>query len=108
MNPANPQNRPANSPADGSTPIVCPSCEREVPGTALYCPYCCGDDGRSGAMTRGAFIGGIFGLLAGGLAAAFWSSLVGPEQATWWPVLAIALGGGGGGMIIGALSNRRS
>ncbi len=87
--------------------IVCPSCERELPGNALYCPYCCGDDGRSGALARGAFIGGIFGLLAGGLATALWSSIVGQTQATWGPVLAITLGGGGAGMLIGAMLNRK-
>ncbi|HMX22536.1 MAG: hypothetical protein RKO68_05010 [Candidatus Accumulibacter sp.] len=59
-------------------------------------------------MTRGAFIGGIFGLLAGGLVAAGWSNLVGPEQATWGPVLAITFGVGGTGAILGALSNRQS
>jgi len=87
--------------------IICPSCEQSVPGDALYCPYCCGDDGRLGAAKRGAFIGGIFGLLGGGLTTALWSSFVGPEQATWGPVLTITLGGGGGGMLLGALINRK-
>ena len=49
--------------------IICPSCEQSVPGDALYCPYCCGDDGRLGAAKRGAFIGGIFGVILGWLVA---------------------------------------
>ncbi|HPP47137.1 MAG TPA: hypothetical protein PLF25_06500 [Accumulibacter sp.] len=87
--------------------IACPSCERKLPGSVLYCPYCCGDDGRSGALARGAFIGGIFGLLAGGLATVLWSNIVGQTQATWGPVLAITLGGGGAGMLIGVIVNRK-
>jgi hypothetical protein len=71
--------------------IFCRSCEQLVPGGSLYCPHCCGEDGRRGAFRRGAFIGGVFGLLAGGLSAAVWSSIVGPEQATGELVLAITL-----------------
>ncbi|HQO28656.1 MAG TPA: hypothetical protein PKY22_03910 [Accumulibacter sp.] len=100
-------NRNGQAMPAGAESIVCPSCERQVPGGSLYCPYCCGDDGRSGAVARGAFIGGIFGLLAGGLATALWSGVVGQVQTTWGPVLAITLGGGAAGMLIGAVVNRQ-
>ncbi|SBT06279.1 conserved hypothetical protein [Candidatus Accumulibacter aalborgensis] len=103
---------PANAPetlATGADPetIVCPSCEQAVPRSALYCPYCCGEDGRRGATKRGFFIGGVFGLLAGGLFSAVWSSLVGPEQATGQLVLAITLACGAAGAIGGAILSRR-
>ncbi|WP_300453355.1 hypothetical protein [Accumulibacter sp.] len=86
--------------------IICPSCERQVAAGSLYCPYCCGEDGRRGATKRGAFVGGVFGLLAGGLLTALWSSVVGPEKATWGVVFAITIGGGVFGMVVGAISNR--
>ena len=88
--------------------IICPSCEQAVPAGSLYCPYCCGEDGRRGASKRGAFIGGVFGLLAGGLLSAVWSSAVGPEQATWSPVLAITLAGGGIGIVVGVIRSRKA
>ncbi len=87
--------------------IVCPSCEREVPGDAAHCPYCCGDDGRRGATKRGAFVGGVFGLLAGGLLAALWSSIVGPEQASGEVVVAMTLACATSGAVLGAMSSRK-
>lgn len=87
--------------------MVCPSCEQEVPKGSLYCPYCCGADGRRGATKRGAFVGGVFGLLAGGLLTAVWSSVVGPEEATWGPVLSITLAATAAGMVVGAIGNRK-
>ena len=87
--------------------IVCPSCEQAVPRGAPYCPYCCGEDGRRGVTKRGAFIGGVFGLLAGGLSSAVWSSLVGVEQATGKLVLAITLACAAVGAIVGAILSRR-
>ena len=92
---------------DGAEMMVCPSCEQEVPKGSLYCPVCCGEDGRRGAVKRGAFVGGVFGLLAGGLLTAVWSSAVGPEQATWGPVLSITLAAALAGMVVGAISNRK-
>ncbi len=91
-----------------SETIICRSCEQAVPGGSLYCPYCFGADGRRGAMTRGAFVGGVFGLLAGGLASAFWSSLVGPENAGWSVVGSIVVGGVTLGVVVGAIVNRRA
>jgi len=87
--------------------IVCPSCEREVPADASHCPYCCGDDGRRGAIKRGAFVGGVFGLLAGGLLAALWSSIVGPEQANGEVVVAMTLACATCGALLGAMRNRK-
>ena len=92
---------------DGAAMMVCPSCEQEVPKGSLYCPFCCGEDGRRGAAKRGAFVGGVFGLLAGGLLTAVWSSAVGPEQASWGPVLSITLAAALAGMVVGAISNRK-
>ena len=66
-----------------------------------------GEDGRRGAAKRGAFVGGVFGLLAGGLLTAVWSSAVGPEQASWGPVLSITLAATLAGMVVGAISNRK-
>lgn len=93
----------------GGTPgtIVCPSCEREVPGDASHCPYCCGDDGRRGAIKRGAFVGAVFGLLTGGLLAALWSSIVGPERASGEVVIAMTLALAMSGALLGAMHNRK-
>lgn len=87
--------------------IFCRSCEQLVPAGSLYCPHCCGVDGRRGAIKRGAFIGGVFGLLAGGLAAAVWSTIVGPEQATGELVVAITLACAAIGVVFGAIYNRK-
>ena len=87
--------------------IVCASCERELPGDSLYCPYCCGEDGQLGAVKRGAFIGGVLGLMAGGLVAALWSSIVGPERATWGMVFGIALCCAVGGLLLGMMRKRK-
>ena len=96
-------------PSGGPVPemIFCRSCEQLVPGGSLYCPHCCGEDGRRGAIRRGAFIGGVFGLLAGGLAAAVWSSVVGSEQATGESVLAITLACATMGIVLGAIRSRK-
>lgn len=72
--------------------IVCESCERAVPADSAHCPYCCGDDGRLGALKRGAFTGGILGLMAGGVGAAVLLSIIGPEYNTWSVVSGIMLG----------------
>jgi len=86
--------------------VVCPGCEREVPSGAVYCPYCCGRDGRGGARRRGAFIGAIGGLMIGGVAAAIWSSIVGPERATWGVTFAVVLAWMASGMVWGMLRQR--
>lgn len=69
-------------------PIVCGSCQRILPGDARYCPTCCGEDGRRGALQGAIFLGAVLGVLAGGLIAAVWSSAVGVEQTRWSDVLA--------------------
>jgi hypothetical protein len=69
-------------------PIVCGSCQRVLPGDARYCPTCCGEDGRRGALQGAIFLGAVLGVLAGGLIAAVWSSAVGVEQTRWSDVLA--------------------
>ncbi|MEF8698190.1 MAG: hypothetical protein V5B33_02505 [Candidatus Accumulibacter sp. UW20] len=86
---------------------VCPGCERLLAVESLYCPDCCGEDGRRGATARGAMFGWLFGFLAGGLASAAWSSFVGPEQVGWAPVLTVTLGAGAVGMIVGMIVNRK-
>ncbi len=95
-------------PEVGAAMILCRSCERLVPAGSLYCPHCCGEDGRRGAIKRGAFIGGVFGLLVGGLAAAVWSSVVGAEYASGEPVVAINLACASIGIVLGALHNRKA
>jgi len=91
---------------DEPAPKVCPGCEREVPCGAAYCPYCCGQDGRGGARRRGAFIGAIGGLMVGGVAAAIWSSLVGPENVTWGLTFGVVLAGMAIGILCGVLRQR--
>ncbi len=63
--------------------VACPGCGRDVPNGSIYCPHCCGSAGRQAAITRGALLGGLFGLLIGALIAGLWSALLGPERATW-------------------------
>lgn len=87
--------------------IVCPSCEQLVPQGSSYCPHCCGEDGRRGAIGRGAMFGWLFGFLVGGLASAAWSSVVGTEQTTWTPVLTMTFGCALAGVVIGILLNWR-
>lgn len=94
----------------GNTPqkaLVCPGCAREVPHGSLYCPYCCGEDGREGALRRGGFIGGIFGLMAGGLAASVWFAIIGPERADWNVTLAMVFGGVITGLVLGMIHQRK-
>ena len=99
---------PAQTAAGGAPEvIVCGGCERELPGGSLYCPYCCGEDGRRGATGRGAFLGGLFGLLAGGLLTAAWSSAVGPEETGWSSVLAIIAAGITSGVVVGVIRSRK-
>jgi len=85
---------------------VCPACEQPIAPNAAYCPHCYGDDGRRGAVKRGAFVGGIFGLLGGGLLVAVWSPIVGPQQATWGSVLSIMAAAALAGIVVGALRSR--
>jgi hypothetical protein len=71
--------------------ITCNNCEREVPHGSLHCPHCCGEDGLRGSLQRGAFTGGILGLIAGGVGAAFFLSIFGSEYNTWTVVSGIVL-----------------
>lgn len=87
--------------------ITCESCEREVPNGSIYCPHCCGDDGREGAIKRGGFVGGMLGLMAGGVAAAVWSSIVGPERGTWGMVFGITMGSVVTGALLGMIRQRK-
>ena len=87
--------------------ITCESCEREVPNGSIYCPYCCGEDGREGAIKRGGFVGGILGLMAGGVAAAVWFSAVGPERGTWGMVFGITMGCVVTGALLGMIRQRK-
>ncbi len=88
--------------------VICDGCEREVPNGSIYCPHCCGEDGRLGAVKRGGFIGGVMGMMAGGLIAAFWFSIVGPERGTWGMVLGITLGCATTGLILGMVRQRKA
>jgi hypothetical protein len=90
-----------------SETMVCPSCERLLPVGSLYCPHCCGHDGRRGAIGRGAMFGWVFGFLAGGLASAAWSSFVGPEQAGWTEVLTTTFSCAIVGMVVGMVVSRK-
>lgn len=87
--------------------IVCESCEREVPADSLHCPHCCGEDGQLGALRRGAFTGGILGLMAGGVSAAVLLSIFGPEYNTWSMVSGIVLGFVIAGAVLGMISHRK-
>lgn len=90
-----------------SKTMVCPSCERLLPVGSPYCPHCCGDDGRRGAIGRGAMFGWVFGFLAGGLASAAWSSFVGPEQAGWTAVMTTTFTCAVFGMVVGMVVSRK-
>jgi len=69
---------------DGFPPTVtCSGCGREVPNGVIYCPHCCGADGRQAAIVRGALLGAAFGALVGCLLAGLWYLLLGFERATW-------------------------
>lgn len=87
--------------------ITCHSCEREVPNGSIYCPHCCGEDGREGAIKRGGFVGGMLGLMAGGILAAVWSSIVGPERGTWGMVFGITMGSVVTGVLLGMIRQRK-
>lgn len=88
-------------------PSICSACERELPPQSDFCPYCYGEDGRRGAYLRGAFIGGVFGLIAGGLAASLWSAIIGPENLTWSMTFGAVFAGATFGVICGMFSQRR-
>ena len=87
--------------------ITCHNCEREVPADSLHCPHCCGEDGRAGASRRGAFFGGTFGLLGGGVTAAIWTSVFGAEHNTWGQVSGIILACVLVGAVLGIISSRK-
>jgi hypothetical protein len=87
--------------------VVCQSCEQAVPNGAIYCPYCCGEDGREGAIKRGAFVGGVIGLMVGGVVAAIWSSIVGPERGTWGMVFGVTIGFVVTGLMLGMIRKRK-
>ncbi|MCP5228696.1 hypothetical protein [Accumulibacter sp.] len=106
----------AHSPSKASAPvdaadlpevIVCRGCGRMLPASSLYCPHCCGADGRRGATAGGAFLGGLFGVLAGGLIAAVWSSAVGPEQLNWSQMFAAVLPCIAIGVVVGIIRSRK-
>jgi hypothetical protein len=71
--------------------ITCENCEREVPAGSLHCPYCCGEDGQRGELKRGAYTGGILGMIVGAVSTAMFLSLFGPEYNTWPVVSGIIL-----------------
>lgn len=98
------------SPSDGQMlePIVCGSCQRMLPGDSRYCPICCGEDGRRGAMQGAIFLGAVLGVLAGGLITAVWSSAVGAEQTRWSDVLATLATCIAIGVAIGIFRTRRT
>ena len=87
--------------------ITCGNCEREVANGSIYCPHCCGDDGREGAIKRGGFVGGVIGLMAGAVIAAFWFSFVGPERGTWGMVFGITMTGVVSGLMLGMIRQRK-
>jgi hypothetical protein len=72
--------------------ITCENCEREVPADSVHCPHCCGEDGQLGAIKRGAYTGGILGMMAGGVSVAMFLSVFGPEYNTWGIVSGTILG----------------
>lgn len=88
--------------------ITCESCEREVPADSRHCPYCCGEDGQLGALKRGAYTGGILGMMAGGVSAAMFLSVFGPEYNTWGMVSGIILGFALVGAALGINSSRKA
>lgn len=102
-----PVDLPPHGEPRASAMIVCRSCERRMPADLSFCPHCCGDDGRRGACLRGAFVGGVFGMLGGGLASAVWSSMTGLETTAWMPVLLVVLAVTVVGMAAGAIAGRK-
>jgi hypothetical protein len=92
---------------DGVPPFVsCPGCGRDVPNGSIYCPHCCGDQGRTAAIIRGAVIGGVLGLLAGGLIAGLWSVVLGPERATWGRAFGVVVACATTGLMWGMIRQR--
>lgn len=98
---------PGSDKVDAPRTVVCGSCGHEVPNGAIYCPRCCGEDGQLGAVKRGGFIGGVLGMMAGGIVAAIWSSIVGPERGTWGMVFGITLGAAVTGLMLGMIRQRK-
>lgn len=88
--------------------LVCQNCEAEVPAGAAHCPRCCGVDGQLGESKRRAVIGGLVGFMAGGVAAAVYSSIVGPESGNWSVVGGIALAGIVFGVLLGVFNRPRT
>jgi hypothetical protein len=102
----NPQQDGVHKALDAST-RMCENCERAVPADSLHCPHCCGDDGQLGAVKRGAFTGGILGLMAGGVGTAILLAIIGPEYNTWGIVSGIMLGFVVVGAVMGIMSHRK-
>ena len=101
-----PQTENSAAPAAPQT-VVCGSCQQAVPNGAIYCPRCCGEDGQLGAVKRGGFVGAVIGLMAGGIVAAVWTAIVGPERGTYGMVFGIALGSAVTGLMLGMIRQRK-
>lgn len=87
--------------------VTCGSCLQSVPNGAIYCPRCCGEDGQLGAIKRGGFVGAVVGLMAGGIVAAIWTAIAGPERGTYGMVFGIALGSAVTGLMLGMIRQRK-
>lgn len=74
---------------DAPPTVVCPNCARDVQNGSIYCPHCCGKKDRIGAIQRSGFVGGAVGLALGVVASAVWTTLAGPERATWGIVFGV-------------------
>ncbi|MDA0190381.1 MAG: hypothetical protein OSW77_08655 [Proteobacteria bacterium] len=98
---------PSASPDAPPATVTCDNCGGAVPNGAIYCPHCCGADGRDGAVLRGAFVGAVIGTMAGGLLAALWYSLVGPERGSWGMVLGVTVGCATTGLMLGMIRQRK-
>jgi hypothetical protein len=78
---------------EGDSPAVvkCARCGQEVANGTVYCPHCCGAQGRQAAIIRGAFRGALFGLLVGAVIAGCWSVFLGADRASWGRALAVVV-----------------
>ncbi len=94
-------------PLDAPTRI-CQNCDRTVPADSLHCPHCCGDDGQRGEAKRGAFTGGILGLITGAMGTAVLLAIIGPEYNTWGMVSGIVLGFVIVGAVMGVMNSRNA
>ncbi len=95
-------------PVEQESALICQSCERPVSADAAHCPHCCGHDGQLGEGKRRAVIGSIVGLMAGGIAAAVYSSFAGPERTSAEVVFGIALGAALTGLVLGILNKPKN